>query len=140
MSYFWIGIIVVAIGVEIATTNLVAIWFMPAALVSAILAFCNIPPVVQVLLFLVLSAVGIVLSRIFLKKAPKADARTNINAIVGEKCIVTEQIDNYAGHGQAKVKGQIWSARSVSDEDVVEVGEVLLVVAIEGVKLICKKQ
>ena len=140
MSYFWIGIIVIAIGIEIATANLVAIWFMPAALVSAILAFCDIHPAVQILIFLVLSAVGIVLSRIFLKNGQRPDTRTNIHAIVGEKCIVTEVIDNYAGRGQAKVKGQIWSARSVSDEETFEVGEVLLVVAIEGVKLICKKQ
>jgi len=38
-----------------------------------------------------------------------------------------------------KVKGQIWSARGVGDDDVFESGEILHVVAIEGVKVICKK-
>lgn len=62
-----------------------------------------------------------------------------INAIIGEKCIVTEAIDNFAGCGEVKVNGQIWSARGVSDDDSFEVGERLRVVAIEGAKLICRK-
>lgn len=63
----------------------------------------------------------------------------NIDYIVGEKCVVTETINNFAGCGQARVNGQIWSARGSCDSDVFEVGELLTVVAVEGVKLICKK-
>ena len=58
---------------------------------------------------------------------------------MGEKCVVIERIDNYAGCGQAKVRGQIWSARSINDEETFDPGEILRVVAVEGVKLICKK-
>ena len=50
-----------------------------------------------------------------------------------------EKVDNFAGCGQVKVKGQVWSARSVCEDDVFDVGDVLSVVAIEGVKVICKK-
>ena len=63
----------------------------------------------------------------------------NLESVIGERCIVTERIDNYAGCGQVKVNGQGWSARGAYDEDTFEVGESLRVVAIEGVKLICKK-
>ena len=62
-----------------------------------------------------------------------------LESIVGEKCIVTERIDNFAGCGQVRVGNQGWSARGVYDDDTYEVGETLMVVAIEGVKLICKK-
>ena len=61
------------------------------------------------------------------------------DGIVGERCIVTERIDNYAGCGQVKVKGQIWSARGVLENDVFFEGENLKIVAIEGAKLVCKK-
>lgn len=62
------------------------------------------------------------------------------DSIVGERCIVTERIDNYAGCGQVKVKGaQIWSARGVAEDAVFSEGETLKIVAIEGAKLICKK-
>ena len=60
-------------------------------------------------------------------------------SVVGEKCIVTERIDNYAGCGEVKVKGQIWSARGVGVGDTFEEGETLKIVAVEGAKLICKK-
>ena len=67
------------------------------------------------------------------------NVKRHTEAIIGQKCVVTERIDNYAGCGQAKVNGQIWSARGCNDEDVFEVGEILRIVAIEGVKIICKR-
>jgi membrane protein implicated in regulation of membrane protease activity len=73
------------------------------------------------------------------KKIRSSIVKTNIEAIIGERCVVTEKIDNYIGCGQVKIKGQIWSARGVGDDDVFESGEILHVVAIEGVKVICKK-
>ena len=63
----------------------------------------------------------------------------DIDAVVGERCVVTDKIDNVAGCGQVKVNGQNWSARGAFEDDVFEIGESLRVVAIEGVKLICKK-
>ena len=62
-----------------------------------------------------------------------------VDHIVGQKCTVTETIDNFAGCGQVKVKGQLWSARGFFDDDIFERGENLRIVAIEGVKAVCKK-
>ena len=59
--------------------------------------------------------------------------------IVGKRCVVVEKIDNFAGCGQVKVNGQGWSARSAYDEDCFDVGEVLSIVAVEGVRLVCVK-
>lgn len=64
---------------------------------------------------------------------------TTIDTIVGEKCVVTETVDNFAGCGQVRVKGQLWSARGFYDDDVFERGETLRIVAIEGVRAVCKK-
>ena len=64
----------------------------------------------------------------------------SIDRIVGKSCVVSEKIDNFAGCGQVKVRGQVWSARGVCDEDVFDIGERLKVVAIEGAKLICRKK
>ena len=64
----------------------------------------------------------------------------SLDEIVGEKCAVIETVDNYAGCGLVKVRGQQWSARGVNDEDIFEIGETLIIVAIEGVKLICRKK
>ncbi len=139
-SWMWIAIIVLAIIVEVLTDGLIAIWFVPGAMIGVIMDFLNADFIWQVLVFLVITCIGIVFGKMFLsKKLKKGITKTNIDAIIGERCIVTEKIDNFAGCGQAKVKGQIWSARGVGEDDIFEVGEALHVVAIEGVKLICKK-
>ena len=94
--------------------------------------------------WIVLIAVAVLILIItvyFLVKRSK-DAKTNatIDTIVGKNCTVTETIDNFAGCGQIKVNGQLWSARGVYEDDVFEIGESLKVVAIEGVKAVCKKK
>ena len=76
---------------------------------------------------------------LFSKIRNNDDKNVSIESVIGEKCVVTERIDNFAGCGQVKVNGQGWSARGAYDDDCFEVGETLMVVAIEGVKLICKK-
>ncbi len=140
MSWIWISVIVLAVIIEMFTDQLISIWFVPGAMVATVLDFCTVDIVTQVIVFLAVSITGIVLGKTLLEKyLPKAkNTKTNIDAIIGEKCIVAEKIDNFAGCGQVKVNGQIWSARSVEEDGVFEIGEVLVVVAIEGVKLICK--
>ena len=137
-GWYWIAVIVIAIIAELATEQLISIWFVPGAIAAVILDFFYPSLAAEIILFLVLSGAGIILTKLFITKH-KGDTRTNIDAIIGERCIVTEKIDNFAGCGQARVNGQIWSARGSAENDVFEVGESLTVVAIEGVKLICKK-
>ena len=139
-GWMWVAIIVLAFIIEATTEQLISIWFVPGAVISTIMDFLNVGIVWQVLVFLMISVVGILFVRKHLIKfKPDKATKTNIDAIIGEKCVVTEKIDNFAGCGQAKVKGQIWSARGLGDDDVFDKGEVLRIVAIEGVKIICKK-
>ena len=73
-----------------------------------------------------------------IKLFSKKKIHTELDNIVGSKCTVTELIDNFAGSGQVKIGSSLWAARSVDDEDIYEVGEVLFVTAIEGVMLVCR--
>ncbi len=141
-GWFWIAILVLAIIAEVLTEQLVSVWMVPAAILSIILDFCDVELLWQILAFLLVTAAGIILSKFVFTKFNKHDeenSKTNIDAIIGQRCVVTEKIDNLAGCGQVKVKGQIWSARSVDEDGEFNVGDVLHIVAIEGVKLICKK-
>jgi membrane protein implicated in regulation of membrane protease activity len=113
---------------------------MPSALVAMVLSFFNVPSYVQVLVFTVLSALFIIFSRTLLGKTlhPK-HTPTNADSVIGESAVVTEQVCNIENRGLVKVRGQIWSARS-ADGDVLEPGEIVSVISIEGVKLICRKE
>ena len=140
MPFFWIAVTVLSVIAEANTYALVAIWFMPSALVATILAFFNVPVYVQVLVFVVLSALFIIFSRVIFGKTlrPK-HTPTNADSVIGETAIVTEQVCNIENRGLVRVRGQIWSARS-ADGTVLEPGEVVCVISIEGVKLICRKE
>lgn len=138
--WIWVLVIALAVIVEITTDQMVSFWFIPGALAAIILDCFNCDVIWQVLTFAVVTLIGIFALRRFLVKFIKTDAaKTNLDTIIGEKCIVIEEINNFAGCGQVKVKGQVWSARGCAEDDVFHVGDVLSIVAIEGVKLICKK-
>ena len=79
---------------------------------------------------------------IFLSKkfigTSKKETRTNIDSIIGERCIVTEKIDNIHGTGKVRLNGMDWSARSADSDTLYEVDDIVYVDRVEGVKLIVK--
>ncbi len=140
MEWFWLAIVVLAVVAEAATAGLVSIWLIPGALVAMILAFFGVDVWIQLVVFLVLSIIGILCFRKLARRfLPQKEVRTNVDSVMGEKCVVCERIDNLAGHGQVKVKGTLWAARALEADAIYEEGAVLTVVAVEGVKLICKE-
>ena len=136
--YIWVGIIFLAIVFEAITADLVSIWFIPSAIVSLVLYLLNVPEWIQIVVFIALSFVLLVTFKLFFgKKKRKKETRTNADAVIGQNAVVSERICNIEQTGAVKVMGKEWTARS-SDDSTFEVGEVVTVTEIRGVKLICK--
>ena len=138
MTLFWTALLVLSVVAEAFTTALVAIWFIPGALLALIFSALNFPLWTQLLAFF-LSGLGILFRVAFREKLFKQKniVATNADAVIGKKAVVTERIDNISSVGAVKVGSSVWTARS-ADGNVIEEGTVVEVVAIEGVKLICK--
>ena len=141
MPYVWLGVLIFSVILEALTLALVSVWFVPGALISMILAFSpGVPLWVQIVVFLLTSlALMIFLRPITDKLLIGKKVATNADAVIGEMAVVTEPINNLEAKGQVKVRGQIWTARAADKNATYEIGEIVNVVAIEGVKLICKK-
>ena len=141
MLYVWIALSVLAIVLEALTVQLLFIWFLPGLLVAMLLAFLAVDTWIQVLVFFIVSVACLVLFQTVLKKRlrGKKQEKFNVDAVIGERCYVVEKIDNIACRGAVKVKGLAWAARTLSDDDLLEEGTLVEVLAVEGVKLICKK-
>ena len=140
MPIVWLAVVIVSIIAEASSCALVSIWFIPAAVISMILSFFSVPLWIQIIVFIVCAALLLIFSRTVFKKTLKLKpVATNADAVIGEEAVVIEPIDNIAGHGQVKVRSQIWTARSADHNVKYETGDILRVVAIEGVKLICRK-
>ncbi|MBQ7898045.1 MAG: NfeD family protein [Clostridia bacterium] len=139
MTYLWILVIIVSLVVEAGTYSLVALWFIPAAAAAIVLSLFKAGIPLQIAVFFIVALLCIVFLRKYLEKAlKKKSVPTNADALIGKIGIVTEDIDNITFKGQVKVRGQVWTAVSVNGESIND-GEEVEVLAIEGVKLICKK-
>ena len=68
----------------------------------------------------------------------KEGGRFSVDSLVGTKGVVTEKVENIAGSGSVSAGGYSFAARALSDEEIYEPGENVEIVAVEGVKLICR--
>ena len=137
MLYVWIAVLVLAVVAEAMTSDLVAIWFVPAAIVSMVLVLLSAPLWLQILVFVVVGLALVIATRPLCRKLMKSSsARTNADALIGKTCIVTEEIRNIDEVGEVKIGGLCWSARAADADRVIAVGEQVVVMEIQGVKLI----
>lgn len=142
MTYIWLGILIASVVGEAATPVLISIWFMPAALVALIFALIGLPIGLQIGLFFAISLALLIFMKPVVQKLMQKSPiqKTNAEALLEQTGVVMERIDNLAGTGLIKVHSQIWSARSLEERTVIEVGALVTVKEIRGVKLICKKE
>ena len=139
MTIVWTAAIILFGIVEAVTAGLVCIWFVAGALVALVAAFVDAPLAVQIILFLVVSAAALALTRPVLRKITNATATpTNADRVLGEFAKVTETIDNENSAGAVYVDGKTWSARS-ADGTVIPAGERVCIESMEGVKLFVKQ-
>lgn len=139
MTIVWTAAIIVFGIVEAATAGLVSIWFVAGALAALIAAFVDASLTIQIVLFLVVSAAALAMTRPLLRKITTAKATpTNADRVLGEITRVTETVDNENSTGAVYVDGKTWTARSV-DGAVISVGSRVCIEAMEGVKLLVKK-
>lgn len=135
-TVIWIAVLIGGVAIEVATLNLVSIWFAVGGLAAFIALSLGASFLVQLIVFAVVSAVMLCLIRPLTTDILKPKgAKTNADRIIGETAIVTEQISNASNKGQIKISGQIWSAKS-DDGSVINEGEIVKIIAISGVKAI----
>ena len=141
MQYLWLALLVLSALLEGLWTAGVFLCFVPSALVAMILAFLDLSIWIQVGVFLALSGLSLIFLRplargIFHKKALDT---FSVESAIGMHCLVVEKLDNLAGRGAVTVNNMEWAARTVSDEIVIDAGCEVEIIAVEGVKFICRE-
>jgi len=58
--------------------------------------------------------------------------RTGGAALVGKRAVVLERIANHEGVGRVRIESEVWTARSLDDEQVIEPGTTVEVIDIKG--------
>ena len=137
MWYIWLILIGIFAIAEIITPGFLVIWLSAGSFCAMITSFITDNIVIQTTVFVISSAIFICFTRPLAKKLTKKDKTvvTNAFAIVGNKAIVTQEINSTLGTGQIKVNGQVWSAKCEGEQIIPKNTEVF-VLAIDGVKAV----
>ena len=139
MSWLWLGGVVLFGAVEAATAGLVSIWFAAGAVAGLIAAWLGAGVAAQVVLFAVVSAAALAVTRPLVRRYAAGKAvPTNLDRVLGDTGRVTETIDNARSAGAVYVDGKTWTARS-DDVAVIPQGTTVKILRMEGVKLFVRK-
>ena len=140
MVFVWLVIAVVLGIFEAATVALVSIWFAIGAVAAMVPAYFNAPFWVQILVFILVSALCFVFTRPFFKKIIRVNKQpTNAEKLVGQEGGATDDIENIECRGKVFISGLTWSARSETGE-LIPQGAVVTVKKIEGATLVVKRK
>ena len=134
MLVVWLAAAAVFGVAEAATAGLVSIWFVGGALAALAAALLHAGPVMQVVVFLAVSAVLLVATRPLARRIRERAVPTNLDRVLHRAARVTETVDNERSTGAVYIDGKTWTARS-EDGSVLAKDSMVEVVRMEGVKL-----
>lgn len=133
----WFIAFVVLLIIELVTVNLVTIWFAIGAVAAIITTIFTDSILIQCIAFVVVSVISLLITKPLMKKFKKFEVEpTNSDRVIGKVGDVTKKIDKNK-YGEVKVYGNTWTA---SSKQVINVGERVKVLSIDGVKLIVEKE
>ena len=124
--YYWLIAAIVLVIVEILTAGFGSICFALGAALAALAAGLGVDSIVwQIAIFVVVSLLTFIFLRPvvmrFLDKRSK-DVKTNADAIIGRKGVVSERIDASQHTGRVAIDGDDWKAVS-EDGAIIEKGD-----------------
>lgn len=141
MTVVWLVILVVLVVIELISMGLTTIWFAGGALAAALISIPGTPIPLQILIFLVVSAVLLYFTRpIAVKYFNRDRIRTNVESLIGKQAIVISEVNNVEGIGQVNTGGMEWSARSSYNNVILQPGAVVTILGVDGVKLIVEER
>jgi membrane protein implicated in regulation of membrane protease activity len=128
----WLIVAAVLGTVEVMTTTLAFGLVGIAALIAAGTGYLGAPAALQFGVFVAASAVGLGVARPFalrhIRQPPML--RTGTAALVGRPALVLEEVGPHGG--RVRIGGEVWSARSYDETQVIPAGKTVDVMHIEG--------
>jgi membrane protein implicated in regulation of membrane protease activity len=131
-ALLWLIIGVILVLAEMLSGAFVLVMLGGAALVAALVASIGVGGLLSGIVFAAVAAGGITLARPALVRHMHLGehVKTNVDALVGGKAVVVATVD--AQSGQVKINGEVWSARSYDETEVLEPGRSVTIMTISG--------
>lgn len=132
-AVIWLIVGLALIAAEVLSGEFVLLMLGGGALAAAGVTFLVGGPVAGVIAFVVVAPLLVFAARPALRRRLEhqiEDSRMHHRALEGREALAVSRID--AGGGRVKIGGDLWSARPVHEDDVIEEGRPVLVVRITG--------
>ena len=130
---FWIAAGLIIAALEMVIPGFVIIWFGVAGLITGVVAFFVRDPLVQVVIFVVLSAVLVTMSQIISRRLTRPEPESvGAQRFEGASGQVIRTIEP-PNTGRVKVGGEEWRAEASVR---IEAGAKVRVVRVEGTRLV----
>ncbi len=140
MGLLWLILLVIFIVVEMITVGLISIWFAGGALAALLSYGLGANVTVQIIVFAVVTVFMLIFTKPIVEKYFNTRReKTNYEGVIGKTVRVIERIDNVNNTGAADCAGQVWTARCVIENGIIEKGALAKVVEIKGVKLMVEE-
>lgn len=131
----WLALVILFVILELITLGLTTIWFAIGALASALIAMLGAPIWLQVVVFIVVSAVLVACTRGFAKRhLNNRLVKTNSESLIGKTTVIIETVDNTALTGKIRINDVEWTARAVNETQVIPKDTKVVIREINGVK------
>jgi membrane protein implicated in regulation of membrane protease activity len=130
----WV-ILACAFGVgEMLTTSFFLAPFAFGAALAAVVSVAGGGSVPAIISFVVASLLVLAFVRPIARRHMKMppQIRTGAAALIGKDAIVLERIENLEGVGCIRIDGEVWTARALYDDEVIEKGTRVQIVDIKG--------
>ena len=136
--WIWLGIFVLTVILEASTQDFVSIWFSVGALVAIAISY-SAPFWVELIVFVVISAMALIFTRPLVKKLMDRTVRkTNSDDFVGKRVKVEKEITKYDG-GLVKLNGIVYSAILMEEEEKsIPLDSIVEVVSLKGNRVVVK--
>lgn len=131
LFYVWIVVMILAVIVEISTTELTSFWFAIGAFGALVVNLFTHDTLIalQVAVFAFISIISIILLRPLLKKKLNSPTiATNVDSLIGKTVLLTASITP-SQIGSVKIDGVEWSAKA---SERIEAGDFVKIIGISG--------
>ena len=137
----WLIVAIVLVIIEICTVAFGSICFAIGAGFSALAAGLGLGITWQIIIFAIISLLTFIFLRPFILKfmdRKSKDVKTNADALVGRKAVVSERIDASQHTGRVAVDGDDWKAVS-ADGSVIEKGTTVEIMKLDSIIVTVKQ-
>lgn len=138
LQWIWLFLALLFLLIQIFAPGRTFLFLAIGAAVTALLAFLGLVPLWQLIVFVIISAVGVLYASLSTRRASgPGETVYGIDRVIGKEAIVVVAIDPKTAQGRVRVEREQWPADSESGQPIAD-GATVQVLAMRGERVLVR--